>query len=202
METILLDWKLILGYAISHLLLYFTFDNPKVFWYILTGSTLFLISYAVINEDLDDTLPVIRYLPIGIVSGILLYLLIWAGYEALQRLGIHFLSVGVLHLYEGYAPKILWHYILLVLVIVPGEEIFWRGFILKRISSQTDASLSLVLASLLYAFAYAWSGVFVLVLAAAICGLFWGYLYFRWRSLPLSVISHLTFDILLFVFFL
>ena len=36
-------------------------------------------------------------------------------------------------LYKAFAPVSLWHYIVLLFIIVPGEEIFWRGYIQKRL---------------------------------------------------------------------
>jgi len=39
------------------------------------------------------------------------------------------------------------------------------------------------------------------VLAAALCGVFWGYLYLRLRSVWLNVISHLVWDLAVFMFF-
>lgn len=41
----------------------------------------------------------------------------------------------------------------------------------------------------------------VLLLAALVCGLFWGLLYHFTKSLPLVVISHTAWDLLVFLVF-
>jgi hypothetical protein len=43
------------------------------------------------------------------------------------------------------------------------------------------------------------SGNPVLVLAALVCGLWWGYQYLRFNSLLSNVISHLFWDLLVFI---
>ncbi|WAA13212.1 CPBP family intramembrane glutamic endopeptidase [Fervidibacillus halotolerans] len=200
MKKVQLDWKIIIGIIIAHILLFFTFDQSKVFWYILTGTTLFLISYTIMNEDLDDQLSVLSYLFFGFISGLFLYSLFWAGNSLFDLLNWSSLQNQVVSLYEKFSPDSIWHYIVLVLVIIPGEEIFWRGFILKRLSKYMANWTSILLSSVLYASVYIYSGYFVLVLAAVISGLIWGLLYVWKRSIPLVIISHLTFDLLLFVF--
>jgi hypothetical protein len=39
----------------------------------------------------------------------------------------------------------------------------------------------------------------MLILAAAVCGVFWGWLYLRFRSPLLNVVSHAVWDLLVFV---
>jgi len=40
----------------------------------------------------------------------------------------------------------------------------------------------------------------MLVLAAATCGLFWGWLYLRFRSVIILVVSHVLWDLAIFLF--
>ncbi|WAA11129.1 CPBP family intramembrane glutamic endopeptidase [Fervidibacillus albus] len=200
MKSRSLDWKLLIGLVIAHLLFYFTFDQTSVFWYILTGTTLFLISYTMVNEDIEDELSVFSYLIFGFISGILLYSLFFIGNTSFDWLHLSTFQNQVISLYTKFSPDFIWHYIVLVLVIIPGEEIFWRGFVLKRLLHFLPSGTSIILSALLYASVYLYSGYFVLMLAAIVSGSIWGLLYVKKRSIPLVIISHLTFDLLLFLF--
>ena len=57
------------------------------------------------------------------------------------------------------------------------------------------------LAAAVYAVVHAGSGNPMLVLAAAVCGLFWGYLYLRTDSVLLVAVSHTVWDLAVFVVF-
>ena len=104
-------------------------------------------------------------------------------------------------LYSRFAPDVIWHFIALILVIIPGEEFFWRGFIQKRILEHTNVRTSIILSSVLYAMVSLYSGYVLLGICAFIGGLMWSFLYAWKRSLPLVIVSHLTFDLLLLLFF-
>lgn len=201
MSNVRIDWKLLLGIVIAHLLLYYTFDHTKVFWYLFTGSMFILIAYSIWIEDVDDELPLGQYLLYGIVSGVILYLLFWFADFLFDTIEIQYLINQVESLYRKFAPDKIWHHIVLILIIIPGEEFFWRGFVLKRLLKRTTMWTSIILSTLLYASVQLYSGALLLVLAALASGLVWGYLYAKKRSLPLVIISHLIFDLLLLVLF-
>jgi uncharacterized protein len=193
-----IDIKLVLGIMIAHLLLFFTFQDRAVFWYIFTASMLFLISYSIMAEEVEDEASFRSYLFYGAVSGILLYGLFWTGHFLIEILNLPFASqIG--RLYSRLSPEVIWHYIVLILIIIPGEEIFWRGFVQKRLQSCIRPGWAVPLAALLYASVHFYSGYPVLALAALAAGLFWGYLYAWKKSLPLVIVSHLIFDLLIFV---
>lgn len=56
-----------------------------------------------------------------------------------------------------------------------------------------------LLAALIYAAVHAWSLNLMLVLAALVCGVFWGLLYWWTRSLWPGMISHGVWDVVIFV---
>lgn len=199
MKNWMADRRLILGILIAHLLLFFTFEDKAVFWYIFTASMLVLISYSIIYEEIEDNAATLQYLSLGIVSGLGLYGLFWLGSFLIDLLNLP-LSNQISRLYSRFSPDIFWHYIVLVLIIAPGEEIFWRGFIQKRLSNFFNMKMSVGLSVLLYASVHLYSGEFILVLAALIAGLVWSALYAWKRSMPLVIVSHIVFDLLLFVF--
>ena len=193
------DFRLIIGLIIAHLLMYFTFQDKAVFWYIFSASLLFLISYSILSEELNDEASFGSYLLYGIVSGLLLYGVFWAGYQLIDLLNLPF-KKDVSKLYGRYSPSMLWHYIVLILIIIPGEEIFWRGFVQKRLLKFMNVPMAIVFSAILYASVHLYATHWILAFAALVAGLYWGFLYHWKRSMPLLIVSHLIFDLLLFVF--
>jgi uncharacterized protein len=199
MKNWMADRRLIIGILIAHLLMFFTFEDKNVFWYIFTASMLVLISYSIINEEIEDNTTTFSFLTIGIASGAGLFGLFWFGSFLIEVLNMPF-SSQISRLYSRFSPNLFWHYIVLVLIIAPGEEIFWRGFIQKRLGRFFGMKMTIALSVLLYASVHLYSGQFILVLAAVIAGLAWSILYAWKRSMPLVIVSHIVFDLLLFVF--
>jgi uncharacterized protein len=199
MKNWMADRRLIIGILIAHLLLFFTFEDKDVFWYIFTASMLVLISYSIIHEEIEDNTSTLTYLTLGIASGLGLFGLFWLGSFLIELLNLPFAN-QISRLYSRFSPDLFWHYLVLVLILAPGEEIFWRGFIQKRLSKYFRMNMSIGLSVILYASVHFYSGEFILVLAAIIAGLAWSILYAWKRSLPLVIVSHIVFDLLLFVF--
>ncbi|MBT2678361.1 CPBP family intramembrane metalloprotease [Bacillus sp. ISL-35] len=199
MKKWMADPRLILGILIAHLLMFFTFEDKNVFWYIFTASMLVLISFSIIHEEIEDNASTLSYLTLGIISGAGLFGLFWFGSLLIELINLPF-SGQISSLYSRFSPELLWHYIVLVLIIAPGEEIFWRGFIQERLSQYFGMKMTIGLSVLLYASVHFYSGQAILILAAVIAGLAWSILYAWKRSMPLVIVSHIVFDLLLFVF--
>jgi membrane protease YdiL (CAAX protease family) len=198
LKNIAADVRFIGGLFIAHLLMYFTFQDKSIFWYIFSAALLFLISYSIIMEEVEDKASFGTFIAYGALSGVLLYGVFWLGYSLIDLLNLPLLN-QVDKLYGRFSPSLLWHYIVLILIIIPGEEIFWRGFIQKRLMKHANVTLSIVLSSILYASVHLYSGYWILAFAAFIAGLFWGWLYAWKRSIPLVIVSHLIFDLFMFV---
>jgi membrane protease YdiL (CAAX protease family) len=92
--------------------------------------------------------------------------------------------------------------LMLLFVSSPAEEIFWRGFLQKWMMSQWGAITGWLMASLCYAAVHIVSGNFILVMAALVCGLFWGllYLWLKGNLVPV-IISHSLWTFGIFVVF-
>lgn len=200
LKNITSDFRLIIGLFIAHLFMYFTFQNNSVFWYIFSASLLFLISYSILNEELDDEVPFITYLLYGAISGFILFAVFWVGNSIIELFNLPF-TKEISKLYGRFSPSMLWHYIVLLLIIIPGEEIFWRGFVQKRIVKHVNIPVGILLSSLLYASVNLYSTHWMLAFAALIGGLFWGFLYAWKKSMPLVIVSHLIFDLFLLIIF-
>ncbi len=137
----------------------------------------------------------------GFASAAVLYGLFVAG-RALSRLLLPFAGAEIGRVYALKAGLPAVRIVLLVgLVIGPAEELFWRGFVQEGLAGMTGRTGGLLLTSFIYAAVHVASGNVMLVLAAAVCGLFWGSLYLRFRSPVLNVVSHTLWDLAVFVVF-
>jgi hypothetical protein len=198
MKKHFLNIRFIAGLIIAHALIYFSFHDKAIFWYIFTGSLLVLIAFAMFQGDVDDEAPFFQYIFLGAISGLLLYFVFWLGFQAIHNLQLPF-EKDIKRLYRWYEPKLFWQYIALVLVAAPGEELFWRGFIQKSLLANFKPIVSIGIAALLFASVHIYSGSFLLVAAALISGFFWGLLYYWKKSMPLVIVSHIIFDIMIFI---
>ncbi|MDQ0198393.1 CPBP family intramembrane glutamic endopeptidase [Neobacillus ginsengisoli] len=193
-----IDFRLLFGLVIAHFLLFFSFQDKTIFWYIFSASLLLLITYAMFQEEVDDEASFFTYLSFGAMSGLFLYIILWLGYHAIGILHLPFIN-SISRLYRWFAPSVFWQYLALVLVAAPGEELFWRGFIQKRLLTYYGPLKSILIASVLYASVYIYSGSFIFVLASFISGIIWGCIYFWKKSMPMVIVSHLVFDIMIFI---
>ena len=89
---------------------------------------------------------------------------------------------------------------LLLLVIGPGEEVFWRGYLQRRLTERFRFG-GLVLAVLAYGLVHVGSGNLTLIAASFVCAGFWGLLYWRLRSIHVCIVSHALWDVAVFVLF-
>ena len=91
---------------------------------------------------------------------------------------------------------------LLLLIMGPAEEIFWRGYLQKTLQTIINPNAGFVTGVVLYALAHLWSFNFMLIMAALVAGLVWGAIYrFFPKSLPALIISHSLWDVMVFVVF-
>jgi membrane protease YdiL (CAAX protease family) len=138
---------------------------------------------------------------IGILTALSLYAVFYAG-NWLSRQIFPFAGQGIGRVYgfkAGVSPLRI--VLLTVCLIGPGEEFFWRGYLQRCWQGRFGALPGWLLAASLYALVHAGSGNLMLVLAAGVCGLFWGFLYLRFKSVLLVAVSHTLWDLLVFIVF-
>ena len=87
----------------------------------------------------------------------------------------------------------------LALVIGPGEELFWRGLVQQNLQRRFGRLRGMLIASSCYGAVHLVSENLTLTGAAATAGLFWGALYAREGRLAPLIISHVTWDIWIFL---
>jgi membrane protease YdiL (CAAX protease family) len=182
--------------------------GPLDFWWWMTANLVILIGWAAyvspafrssVSNDIRAGLP--KKIALGFASAAVLYAVFFAG-NILARKLFPFAAQGIAAVYDfksGVAPARVW--ILMTLVIGPGEEIFWRAYLQRALSRRIGTWPGFLLATVLYAGVHAGSGNVMLILAALVCGLFWGWLYLRFNSITLNAVSHTTWDIAVFLLF-
>ncbi len=140
-------------------------------------------------------------LSLGLLSAVLLYAIFWAGNE-LARWLLPFAAGGIEAVYGFKSGASVPRMALLIgLLIGPGEELFWRGWLQRALGKRYRPMAGWLLATAIYAGVHLASGNPMLVLAALVCGLFWGWLYLRLRSPLLNAISHTAWDLAVFLLF-
>lgn len=190
--------KLLGTIVLAHFLLFLSFFLLKdIFWPLFTASLLVLATFSIRNARWRK--PSSLQIIYGIGSGILLYLIFYLG--KLVMLLLFPESITQLEeLYLLVAPKQNWHYVSLILVIIPGEELFWRGAVQEQVE-KLPIRYPILVAALLYMSAHIYAGALLLLVAAVFAGTVWGYLYKRTSNMIVPILSHLVFDLLLLVFF-
>jgi membrane protease YdiL (CAAX protease family) len=135
----------------------------------------------------------------GILTAGVLYAVFVAGNAASRWLipGAGSQIAAVYRFKEGAAP--LRVVLLMGLVIGPGEELVWRAFLQRLLCDRFGAFRGWGLATLVYAAVHLGTANGMLVLAALLCGAFWGALYLRYRSVVLTAVSHTVWDLAVFV---
>jgi len=141
----------------------------------------------------------LRHILIGIFSAIGLYLIFYLG-NIITGYLFPFKDSQVLSVYSNRSNgNLIWIGLLLLFVIGPGEEIYWRGFIQNTLSKKMGETKGYVISVLLYAGVHIITGNVMLVIAALVCGIYWGWLYKREKSLLPVIMSHAIWDLTIFV---
>jgi membrane protease YdiL (CAAX protease family) len=175
---------------------------PIGFWPGMAVAAGLLAAWAAAIEraDLATRLRLrVGHVAIGLLSAAALYGIFWLGNQAsraiLPSAGD---EIAAVYARRGSASPTLIGALLLVW-IGPAEEIFWRGFVQHRLSTRWGPLGGWLLGSAAYAAVHLWAGNLMLLLAAMLCGLFWGVIYWRWRSLWPVILSHAVWDVAIFV---
>ena len=176
-------------------------------WWMSLNITLLTVLAAALDPGWRNTVTkdlterVYQKIGWGLLSALGLYAVFYAG-NTVSRLMFPFAAGNIENVYafkDGAAPVRI--ALLMAFLIGPGEELFWRGFLQRRFQMEKGPLQGFLIATLLYTGVHIASGNVMLVLAAGICGLFWGFLYLRTGSLLLNVVSHTAWDIAIFLFF-
>ena len=175
--------------------------KPMNFWLemSLSISALVLMALAFNRDNLKIGKLTIRHILIGIFSAIVLYIIFYLG-NIITGYLFPFKDSQVLSVYSNRSKgSLIWIGLLLSFIIGPGEEIYWRGFIQNTLSKKMGENKGYIISVLLYAGVHIITGNVMLVIAALVCGIFWGWLYKKEKSLLQVIISHAIWDLTIFV---
>lgn len=189
----------------AFVLWFFIFALPVGnFWLKLTGSASLLAAIGLVssrNELKALFVFKIRHLWVGTLSALILYGIFWVGKLAANLL----FSFAPGQIESVYASKTqldaVWIGLLLLLVMGPAEEIYWHGFVQRRLTGRYGATVGVLATAVVYTLVHVVSLNFMLVAAAGVCGLYWGLLFQREKNLIPLIISHALWDFLIFVLF-
>lgn len=189
---------LLLSLLFVYVMLIYTFKEEAIFWYLYAFTLLVGIAIALLFGNLEDQLPTWQYLIYGIGYGTITYGLVKLGHVLLPYIDSS-AEKDISKFLESYGPTNIWHYLMLIFIIVIGEEIFWRGYIQQQLKRFTSPLYAVFITALLFSISLAVSGFLPGAFAAILAGLIWGGLYEWKKSLPLIIVAHLTFVLLLFL---
>lgn len=203
------------------------------FWPTMTASAVILSGWAFLftsrtknrNPGTEDSEPVLREglinAGLGIAIALALWCIFWVGDKASQWLFPSFARVQVNGIYgmkTGMNPWLL--SCLMLFLIGPAEELFWRGYVQKTLSHHFEAKyprvwgriggreltvgglIGALVAIACYTLIHLFSLNFMLIMSALVCGLVWGGLFYLFpRRFPAILLSHALWDAAVFVWF-
>jgi len=173
------------------------------FWLTMTaaGITLTLMS-AFLGKDFKKQFSFsLKDVLIGLGSAVVLYVVFFLG-DFFSKLLFDFAKDQVGQIYmmkEGENPLLL--SLLLILLIGPAEEIFWRGYVQRMLEPKFGSWVALIVTTLIYTLVHIWSFNFMLIMSAMVCGAFWGLLYKYNKNLVTLIVSHAVWDVSVFILF-
>jgi len=196
-------WGMVFIAAGAFFVLFSPWTKGAIAFFPAMTTTAFLLAAAslVLSRKNGGGVYVFRlvYIPVGLCAAAVLYGMFWAGHFVSTHI-LPFAASQVESIYTLRAGQNLRLIaILLLFVIGPGEEIFWRGFLQRRLSHRYGLLIGLVIAAAIYTLVHVWSFNLMLTAAAGLCGVFWGVLFAVTGNLWPCIISHAVWDVVIFV---
>jgi uncharacterized protein len=182
--------------------------GPLDFWWWMSAALLILIIAGALSDRdymlgirVDMTHYLLRKMGLGLAAAILLFIIFVAG-NHLSRHIFEFAgkNIDAVYGFRGGASTMRIAFLMAV-VIGPGEELFWRALLQRRLAGRFGEWKGFAAATSLYTAVHLASGNLILVLAAMVCGIFWGLLYLRFKSPLINMVSHTVWDIAVFIIY-
>ena len=182
--------------------------GPFDFWWWMSTNLVLMISLSfVFDKEYFNILKAdfkngqLKKILFGLISAAVLYGVFFLG-NYLSRQWFGFAGSGIEGVYNFKGDADLKRiFLLMLLVIGPGEEIFWRGVLQRQFEERQGKVKGYILATILYTGVHVFSGNIMLIVAALVAGLFWGWMYMKYRSVLMNVVSHTAWDIAVFLLF-
>ncbi len=178
------------------------------FWWAMSASAIILTSVATFNmKGLSGIWPqkrtqALSNLGFALLIAVSLWIVFYIGDKLSQWL-FDFARPQVNLIYDmksSLSPHVI--ALLLLFIIGPAEEIFWRGYIQRTLCRYMKPTTAFLTATAFYTLVHLPSLNFMLIMAALTCGLAWGGLYRLFpKHLPAIILSHALWDAAAFVWF-
>ena len=193
----------LLGFSIglAAALFALTFRGPrKKFWDRMTGTGIALGGLALTTQpELRHTRIGLKEIILGLGSAAALYGIFHIGDKMSRKIvpngGQQIDSIYALKRIRPRKELML----RLGLVVGPSEEYFWRGFLQDGLMKKFGKFKGWLLGTAAYGGVHMASGNFTLIGAATIAGGFWGALYALGVPLGALIVSHITWDNIIFL---
>ena len=191
--------------AVLWTIMFSPWTAPHVnFWVMMTCSGIVLTTFSTLarRDWWKEVKLDLTNIALGVALAAALWGVFWIG-DKLSSLMFDFARPQVNLIYgmkEGENPWVLTF--LMLLIIGPAEEIFWRGFIQKSFSEKWNPNLGFIVTTLIYSLVHLSKFNFMLLMAALVAGLVWGLAYrFFPEKLGAIIISHALWDCAVFIWF-
>lgn len=194
--------------AVLWFIMFSPLTAPQVnFWVCMTASACTLTCFAVVFGGKNNFQhPIFNFqistLLLGFAIAALLWGLFYVGDKVSQLLfSFSRTQVNLIYNMKGsLSPTLL--ALLLLCLIGPAEEIFWRGYVQRTLALYRSPFVAFLLTTACYTAVHLPSGNFMLIMAAMVCGIVWGGLYWLMpNQLKAIIISHALWDAAAFVWF-
>ena len=174
------------------------------FWWMMTGSACTLSLCATLFSP--EWWKRVHFTPANIIWGVVIAVALWGIFwlgDKVSQLMFDFARPQVDTIYgmkEGESPWLLTA--LMLFLIGPAEEIFWRGYVQENFSKRWNPNIGFAVTTLIYALVHAGSFNFMLIMAALVAGAAWGLLYRLFpKYFAAIIISHALWDVAVFIWF-
>jgi membrane protease YdiL (CAAX protease family) len=162
---------------------------------VVLGAAVLVLDGAATRRTLR---PSTRLVAVGATAGGLMAAATYLLYPALARLSPS-VATDTARLYAWFRALPAVMAALALLPVIIGEELVWRGVVQAELVRRFGSWRGVTLAALAYTLAHAPLGSPLLVAAALLCGIAWSTLRAVSGSLVPSLLAHLVWDVLVFL---
>ncbi|MCM1030715.1 MAG: CPBP family intramembrane metalloprotease [Oscillibacter sp.] len=174
------------------------------FWYMMTASAATLAIYATCVRP--QWWRQVKWKGTELLLGIGIAVALWSIFWIGDRIAVWLFDFArpqvdlIYGMKTGKSPWLLGE--LMLLLIGPAEEIFWRSYVQHTLSARYPPNKGFIMATLLYTLVHVASCNFMLIMAALVAGAVWGLCYrFFPNHLGAIILSHALWDVAVFVVF-
>lgn len=178
------------------------------FWVVMSCSAVILTTLGLSFTPDRKELLKIEKPALQILAGIVIAFALWGIFWIGDKVSAWMFAFARPEVDSVYAMKTglpTWLIAVLLLCLIgPAEELFWRGYVQRTMSrilgGKNPEDKAFIITAVIYALVHIWSFNFMLIMAALVAGLVWGLIYrLRPQALPALIISHALWDALVFV---